>query len=1094
MATKPPLADQTARVHALTCRGQNLWIEAGAGTGKTTLLVGRILGLLTDEKKPTPLSRIAAITFTEKAAGELKVKLREKIEEAAAKENAPTDLLPQALRDLETAAIGTLHSFARALLTERPLEAGIDPRAEILDEDEHQRLLAEVYDQWFDEQVADPAPIFRWYLAEKEYYQRRDDHDWLWKLAKAICQNPDILLDRQAQREFDAGDALTRLRQLTETLAEHSRTNCVDPSDKGYQDAMAFVGIVRALPEAAEAALKQIRSSAKLKTNTGKAGNWQPGEGAANKELRKNLREGVDEILRLAHSSQVWDLFELAQRFGQRFAAEKKKRGVLSFQDLLTGAIALLRNHKNVRQYFQEKFDFLLIDEFQDTDPLQVEIAYFLCEDGARADTVEQVKLSPGKLAVVGDPKQSIYRFRRADIEVYENTKQTLLGGQPPQNITVNWRCAPAIIETVNKVFAPLMQLDPEIPASPEYVPLAPGRDTMPPRAGVTLLQADRATESGPQVRGWEYAAIARWIKRAVDERWETYDANAKTMRPLRYRDVALLVRSRSHFAELEDALRLAGLPYRMEGGKVYYTRPEVTAAISALRAIENPDDSLALAQLLTSDLVGFTDEALLLYVLGGDGRTLSYMNMPDDAFGDLPAALRELHEQRNRRGCLATVRALFAMIEALLVARTLSRGEIAVANLHKVLEAARAADRAQWTFGDFAREWAAAMDEDREEADNVITEEADDIVHVLTIHQAKGLAWPVVIVPDLAAQHKGGLGSPVFYHQRLNRRLGLQLKKNYETETYKDMSEREKKFDRAERIRLLYVAMTRARDYLVLPLMGKVKKKSKPKLGEDPYGKKQGFLEFLVEAGMIDNALEINDPMGGDVEEVNIDELPSADIPLWKLPQRVQTEAIDETTKQAIAQALAERDHHAPEPAVEPPLLPASPSQTGDDQPGSGSRVDGRLMGTAFHQLMQWLDLFDRAAWDDTIAAVAAHHGLSRDQRGDLRRWLDNFAAMDAYQRLRPGAVRRETPFLWTDPHGAAYSGAIDLLADTDDGWLVLDYKTHNVDPAQVDDLVDLIRRQGEIYRDAVKALTGDGREVRMVFCFVDAGESRAL
>ncbi|HPQ70023.1 MAG TPA: UvrD-helicase domain-containing protein [bacterium] len=1082
---KPPVADQAARDYALTCRGENLWIEAGAGTGKTTLLVGRILGLLTDEARPTPLARIAAITFTEKAAGELKVKLREKIEEKLAADKEHAESLQQALRDLETAAIGTLHSFARALLTERPLEAGIDPRAEMLDGEANERLLTEVYDQWFDEQVAAPPPIFRWYLAQKEYYQRRDDHDWLWKLARAVCANADILLERPAQREFDAEKEFARLREQTEELAAHTQTNCRAQDDKGYQDAMSFVGIVRALSPENEKALAQLRAAPKLKSNTGKADNWQPGESDVNKQMRADLSGVAEDIKRLAHAPQVWELFELAQAFGRRFAAEKKKRGVLSFADLLTGAIALLREHKPVRDYFQRKWDFLLIDEFQDTDPLQVEIAYFLGEDGAHADRLEDIVLKPGKLAVVGDPKQSIYRFRRADIEVYENTKRSLLGDNQLRHITVNWRCVPEIIETVNRVFAPLMQFDEQLPASPAYEPLASGRASM--HTGVTLLTGDRTTDSGGQARTWEYAAIAQWIARAIDERRETFDADAKTPRLLRYRDVALLVRSRSHFTEIEDALRRAGLPYRLEGGKVYYTRPEVTAIISALQAIEDPDDSLALAQLLTSDLVGFSDEALLLYVLGGENRTLSYAAMPPEALDGVPAALRALHEQRNRRGCLATVRALYALLDALPIARALPRGEVATANLHKVLETARAADRAQLTFGEFARELAAAMDEEREETDNEVAEEADDVVQVLTIHQAKGLAWPVVIVPDLAVEHKKGGGGPVHHFERLSQRLGLRLMKGVETEAFAEMSEREKLFERAERVRLLYVAMTRARDYLVLPLFGKV--------GETKQGhsKQKGFLEFLVEAKMIDDALTILDPLGASVETIDADTLPGGDLPLWELPQRVQDEAIDKATKAAIDEALAADAAPAGEAEDESSRRLLSPSRL-DDELQFGSRADGRLLGTAFHLLLQRLDLFAPATWDDTLSGVAAQQALNDEQRVLLQRWLKNFSEMDVFAQLRPGKVWREAPFLWTDDNGDAYSGALDLLADTADGWLILDYKTHAVEAARIDELLSHFRRQGEIYRDAVRALTGDKRPVRMIFCFVDTGEDRAL
>ena len=1152
MPRNNPPADQAARDYVVSDRTHNLWVEAGAGTGKTTLLVGRILSLLLDDKRPLRLARIAAITFTEKAAGELKVKIRERIERQLrdGADEARRDTLAQALADLETAAISTLHSFAGALIRERPVEAGIDPRAATLDAAASDRLLARVYDAWFDELVADPEPpsILRWYLGETNYYERRGDHDRLWKLVRKIANDADVLLDAPLpeSRETLLDAAVAALVVVAREALTHARRCCHKTDDKALVQLEDFVPAVKALPSAQDwdAARAAIDDLPPINRVGGKKGDWDDGELGKNKNQRGELAERCKAPRRGDCDPQAREMFELARECVRRFQDEKQRRGGLGFQDLLDCAATMLRENKIARGYFQKRFDAVLIDEFQDTDPLQVEIAFFLCEDGAHARTAADVRLAPGKLMVVGDPKQSIYRFRRADIEVYENTKRAVLGEADPTLITVNFRCAPGIIGWVNRVFEPLMKHDADLPISPQYVALDVGRAEVPPDAGVVLLRPDDtgSFEKADDARLAEMAAVARHIARAHADGLLVHDKDRGRMRPLQWRDVAILSRRKAEFAGLEAALRRENVPYRVEGGKVFFQRPEVTAVVNALAALEDPDDSLALAGFLAGDLVGVSDEALLLHRLTrADGR-LSYLGKVETAQGDLGPlllALAALHENRNRVGCLATVRGLLDRFGLLPTAAALARGEVAVANLHKVLDAARAADSGALSFGEFAREWSQALAEGRDEGDFAVTEDADDVVRVMTIHKAKGLDWPMVVLLDLGAKSEAPGGpEPVLFRRLLpkEKRLGIALAADQTTFNYADLAAEEKAFEEAERVRQLYVATTRARDHLVVPLFGKVAWKIDKKTGEviEP-NKQRGYFKFLVESGVIDNALQPTDEAGARVQEVAVAELPT-DVMRWRLPREIAAYQPSPDEQTAIDACLAARDTAPPLPSTAPMF--ASPSALGAPPTATGGY--GRKLGDAFHQLVERVDLTapesDDAEAADNVAAPRSMDGSPFSMvakplkmKGDenhafrrpraekardgfvsnldaalaqiktefdlrpaevktLRRWLDNLLAMPCFAAARAGQVWREAPFTFTDAHGRDYRGQVDLLARTDEDVLVLDFKTDRVDDDNLAAHLAHYRPQGEVYRDAARALTG-AANVRFFFCFVDAG-----
>ena len=548
----------------------------------------------------------------------------------------------------------------------------------------------------------------------------------------------------------------------------------------------------------------------------------------------------------------------------------------------------------------------------------------------------------------------------------------------------------------------------------------------------------------------------------------------------------------------MEEALRSYGIGYRVLGGKTYYARPEVSAVISGLRAIENPNDSLSLAEWLASDLVGYSDEALLHYVLTCPEKRLSYLTSAvfeegseDSSQSRLRThlkALKSLHEERNQIGCFMTSKLLFDLVSAFPSVSLLRRGSIAAFNLQKILDAARISDQHKITFGDFVREWADALEEEREEADYAVTEETEDVVRLLTIHKAKGLDWPVVIIPDLDAEFKAS--SPVVLFDRLDsKKCAVSLKhssqraeNSIETETYAELLEQENKFLRAERIRLLYVAMTRARDHLVLPIFSK------------PLRKTDSFLKYFIEAGCFDEGFQTKPEFTAlfETEVIDIDVLHDASKPTWQTPAAAESFVITSEDKESMNIAVEDCQKGMTVPQGEV-IVFSSPSLHSGEYPFRTGHPDGFLLGEAFHKLMETLNLEDSSNWYKSVKAVSVDLGLDVSQQALLKTWLSNFSGLPSFKEIIGKHRWTEVPFTWTrkkniDGSIEHFDGRIDLLAETDDGLLIVDYKTDLVPENGLQTLLQYYRPQGEVYQAAIRELVPDASRVRMRFCFVDA------
>ena len=568
----------------------------------------------------------------------------------------------------------------------------------------------------------------------------------------------------------------------------------------------------------------------------GSAANWgdSKDEGGDNLKL---LRIGYDGFLRdaaalIAHE-MLAGLVPLVREFAESFERDMREAGLLSYQDMLFLAAKLVRESAAARGRIRESIRHFLVDEFQDTDPLQVELIFLLAGGGDAAHWREAL-LDDARLFLVGDPKQSIYRFRGADIAVYQEVKEKIeaLPNGRLLHIQENFRSTPGVVDFVNEAFSRVIR--PEAEVQPEYVGLVAHREAEEP--AVFLIerneQKDEPADGGKvreeDRRKAEAACLAAAIRELVDERKvEIHDKEKNARRPVHYGDVAVLFRARTGYARFEDAFRAAGVPFVTDGGRGFYDKFEVGAAVSVLSAVARPRDPLALAAALRSPLYGFSDVDIARYFLKEQEPPDEKIQEPS---GELKKAVWEIllfHDKKKDSSARALLEEIYDRTRAFELFLACSDGEQRVANLLKLLDLAHEfAGNGRRGVDAFAAHLEAQYELGRDagEPEAFVDAHGGRAVRFMTIHQAKGLEFPVVALADLEgrgdrrseeriANHAKGLEAVDLHLGSGNRRL--------DTLGYADALEREKRFHDAELKRLWYVAATRAEDYLLWPESG---------------------------------------------------------------------------------------------------------------------------------------------------------------------------------------------------------------------------------------------------------------------------------
>lgn len=849
------LPDLAARTAALTRIDRCMLVEAGAGSGKTSIMAGRVAYLFAQSVSP---KNVAAITFTEFAASELRIRIERFVSSLSIGE-VPDDIarafpsgvsdsqrqnLTRAKQSLDELLCTTIHGFAQVLIKPYPAEAGTDPGAEIVDPTEGDLAFNERYLNWLKEHLSgerDDDIIAELVLADEsrglrvirsiaDFLRKTRDarlanHAWSTSLAKKLSTAAAAFKKEIAQLEFQeeqTGQACTAFIEMVDAL--------------GGSDSLVTKPCNRALVQAATiprhiACFTQSGGKRQLRTK----GAWEKAAAAAGKSKAHGTmafqacaarydacHEALSELMAMVAGELLTHIVDAMDRLFAEWREYKRSAALLDFDDLLHTARELLAKNDDVRRALGKRYQHVLVDEFQDTDPLQLEILWRLCGDHPNDEDGEALTkvLRPGSLFLVGDPKQAIYRFRGADVNAYLRAREAI--GEPSvANIVANFRSVEPILAFVNGAFGGPLSMAAE---QPGFTALAATR--LPEKNAPTVAALDVAVEDGEdsaeQLRDAEADRIAELCSRIVGNLKIRENGE---LRPCRFGDIALLAPVGTDLWRFEEALEQCGIPVSTQAGKGFFRRQEIQDLIALTRAIADARDTLALGALLRGPLVGLSETELLDIADGiptdperpGRLPNLTLWTELEKIDHELARDAIKILQSLAQRVRSTTPYAVLSDAVSLLNVRAHFRhrfpasADRVLANLDLFLDMSRAYDVRG--FLAFARDMRANWEEQVLQVEGRPDAEEQSVA-LITVHAAKGLEWPVVIPINMTGAPKSETG---LMHDRRSGEFSAPVL-GIEPTGYPQLKSWNELELARERVRLWYVAATRARDLLILP------------------------------------------------------------------------------------------------------------------------------------------------------------------------------------------------------------------------------------------------------------------------------------
>ena len=1148
-----PTREQTDAIHI---SDKNLIVVAGAGTGKTRVLVERFLQSL-DDNPDWRVNALVAITFTREAAFEMRHRLRQELERRTQESRGGN--WARRLAQLDSARIDTIHGLCAGLLRANAAQAGIDPMFEVLDEVDSAILLDDIVSETLATIEAPLSRLFANYDAFRiEAALRRLD------LVNAeyppAPDEPDALF-RQWEREWSAKTFAAR-DQLRNSAALAELVAAAPAPDQDKLAALA-VEIWRYLERIADAedahtVLQLMRTcyAEGAVGNKGAATAW--GGSVAKREAGGTLRairRRIDEALKeigdppgeldraIAEMLPLWQ--ELLLKVQSTYRERKRENAQLDFDDLERLSAQLLQREDVQSRYRGSEFKHVLVDEFQDTNAAQWAIINSLAD-----------LQKGGALFVVGDPKQSIYQFRGADVSVFNKVRDQIsqLESSRALPLSTSFRSHAPLVAQFNALFSKILVRDPSSPVKDFEVevdePMSAFRDEAPqlPAITVQLLESDERDESGEfirdgrnrriarpadELRRWEAYEITAFIKGMVEEGRPVFDKENGETRAMAFGDAAVLFQSMSKLTLYEEVFKAQELPFLTVAGRGYFDRQEVWDMLDLLRFLHNRADNLSLASVLRSPIFAFSDDLLFALRLQIDEAAekdeepplwsaLCQIEMPAAGVveSDLPLiahareTLLELLRVAGRVSISELLRRALAATNYLAILTGLPDGDRRRGNVEKLLQLAEGSGKT--SLGKFTQYLADLSMREAREGEAML--EPRDAVRLMTVHACKGLEFPQVVLAD-SSWERGGGGSPILrvdpqyglscsiYRADSNRyENGFAHRRNLGLQALKE---------EAERKRLLYVAATRAQDYLLIS--GAVR--------QDRSGAwtSRGWLKLLLAA------LELRDvqrkpaqlrAFGGSQLRVL---MPTAPPPpplmrgsaraaktLWDLDaqpddyppmappllQRLQIRgklAPRHISATQIAELGAFRQGTNAEERRQVARRFQDIATTGMPEDEYEGTFEPRhnweaMIGRILHQLLHYTDfsaevalgdeMFRSIAWEQGLTNGAALHSARQEIHHLLREYRDSVAyrwMTNARAAMRP--VYTELSFMYRKEWRVIH-GIIDVLLQRSDGaWVVIDYKTSKVAAGGFTAHAKRYRMQLGIYAAAAKEQLGLAR-----------------
>lgn len=1120
MSGKDP-GDKAHRDRLLNELDQSFIVEAAAGTGKTTVLIRRIVAVI--ETGRARLGQLIAVTFTEKAAGEMKLRLREELEDAHRRtEGEPHARLARALEELELARVGTIHGLCAELLREHPVEAGVDPRFEVLSDEAMLPMRNAAFDRWFEQTLREPPEGVRRVL-RRPGFGDTVPRDELFRAFTRLIEHRDFeqawerpVFDQHLEAERALGPvwALASVTQGMRNVGDSWTGELLEDVARFIGDLEHRETIAPRDYDHVEAQLRMLSTRSGWDSPKFHTLSFRPGLKPADVEkLLSAAQDALKRFVRQADADIAGRLHAELKPAIAEYEREKDALGSLDYVDLLLHTRDMLRRSPEVRASLQRAFTRLFVDEFQDTDPVQAEILLLLASDDPKVAAPLEAMPTPGKLFIVADPKQAIYRFRRADVQFFLQVKAHLLTrGVALEHLSTSFRSTPGIQAAVNGAFALAMTGEHQA----QYVALDQHRPATPDQPSVIALSVARPYSSrGTVTKGAVEESVPQTVAAFIqflvrDSGWRVCER--EQLVPVEPKHVCILFRRFVRFNDdvarpYAKALEDRGIPHVLVGGRSFHSREEVSALRTALKAIERPDDELSVYATLRGPFLGATDGELLAH--RAEHHRLWPGKLPQAKPGLVTEGLRlihRLHFRRNRRPVAETVHDFLESVRAHAGIAFWHGGDQALANVLQLADLCARYERAAGSFrGVVQRLEHEASSGDAPEAP--IVEEGSDGVRMMTVHNAKGLEFPVVILAeptynaarrDMSHWVSGNLWAETIAHS-----APLEL-----LEHENEVRQR----DAEESVRLTYVAATRASDVLVVPavadrqfadtwtevlypsLYPDAARAKAPnaapgtpiKRGDtvlDPTEAKQRPDEapraglHLATTGK--NRVVWWDPStldfdAGTVKGLDRDELLRPDDgsataaegkAAWSTwagqrTQRQQTASTPQVTVVTIKELTA--------PMVAGAI---AVEQTQAVQPG---RPGGRRFGVLVHAALARVELSARPEAVRRVVELEA--ALTASTPEEIEAAVVAVNAALAHPLLKRAAalpqaeVRREAPVVHQRPDGTVFEGACDLAYPDEGGWRVVEFKTDE----ELESHRAQYEAQTEAYASAIEAATG--------------------
>ncbi|HEX8173121.1 MAG TPA: UvrD-helicase domain-containing protein [Thermoanaerobaculia bacterium] len=1026
---------------------RNVVIEAGAGTGKTTAIVAEVLKLMLERDDLSP-ERIVLMTFTEKAAGEIADRIRVALEELASGEHdawpvgSPNPLVrvgdsPRARRaiahhlaNIDALRSQTIHSFCQSLLRTFPIEAGLDPQFKIIEGFERSLLYGQLYDAWLDSETrVDPVAevVAEWEL--------------LFTHAGYLFQIRDLILNLINRRDLlgesgDFGDFSLVETALTDAVL-WIRRETASVKDPAANDVASYL---RRTPFRGRSIDDWI---AYLQPVAARMRDIHLTSCGVLKEAMRVLRSGDkgDSIYdRLTSHRAAMALLALTRRFLAYLDAEKRKLGVVDFDDLLLRTLALL-DDVNVLQRARSQFDFIFVDEFQDTDRTQARIIDRLARDASGA-------FVPGRTIVVGDPKQSIYGFRRADPETYDHlTKALVHGGAEKRVIGEQYRSDPPLLETINAMFTRLFPEETHDPNvfRPAYRALraARGESRRTLDARITLLRAQSDEKADRYVA--EASSIAEWIA-------ENRDGGERDLQRF-----AVLFRRTTKIDDYLDVFDRYGIDYVLPPTRLFLDRRAPVDLLAVLRAIAWPFDRGAQISAARTPYFALTDVEI---ADGGEAW---------NAFAEAMARFRD----EARHGMISDL--VDAIVRTSGIESVYDAMADGARHLRHLEHVRRIAFDYDTTQGGSVRQFVEEIGRRRsepEEAEPTLADDSANAVRILTVHGAKGLEFETVILPDLAFPASMNDALQLFTVEEPKSLVltgrAESLSASFRFAGGEPLKKIAGQRDKAELERLFYVAVTRAKTDVVFVC--------------NPDEKRSiGFHQCLLEAlgcekksfaAMWSEELRI-------VHETPVGPVAFEHRAVQTTGPRVRRRLRDEALEASLASAeLAPCTPVTPE---DPP-----PPLTAGEVAARRASARNRAAGILLHRVLELWD--GRSSPDALVQQLALEAAADADALARVRRRLATIARSPTLARLaRAETVGREVAVRVVED-GTLVERRIDRIVREDGRTLVVDYKSGAPDPARIEKDRAQVRR----YCDAIAAI--EGRECSGVIWYVGMSSDRLI